>query len=115
MKDKLGPITRPRYGAWTAWPIATPPSAGTATSSRLREETLALWKARFGPDHPNTLASMQNLIELLANCPDVKLRDPKRAVELAMKAVELAPRSGWSWHVLGCGALPERSMERQHR
>ncbi len=101
MKDKLGPNQRD-----TLWCIDGLASSYAALGRhgeelKLREEALARWKASFGPDHPNTLASMQTLIELLANCPDVKLRDPKRAVELAMNAVELAPRSGWSWHVLG--------------
>src|SRR5262249_61407508 len=31
---------------------------------------------------------------LLATCPDAKLRDPDRAVELARKAVQLAPKEG---------------------
>ena len=100
MKDKLGPH---QITLWCTDGLANCYAAlgRHGDELKLREETLALWKDRFGADHPNTLASMQNLIELLANCPDVKLRDPKRAVELAMKAVELAPRSGWSWHVLG--------------
>jgi tetratricopeptide (TPR) repeat protein/serine/threonine protein kinase len=37
----------------------------------------------------------------LATCPDAKLRDPKRAVELAKKAVTLAPNEGNSWNTLG--------------
>jgi tetratricopeptide (TPR) repeat protein len=42
------------------------------------------------------------LAGLLANCPDARLRDPKRAVELAQKsATELDPPSAWAWHVLG--------------
>jgi serine/threonine protein kinase/tetratricopeptide (TPR) repeat protein len=38
---------------------------------------------------------------LLATCPDVKLRDPHRAVELARKAVRLAPQTGNYWMTLG--------------
>jgi tetratricopeptide (TPR) repeat protein len=37
---------------------------------------------------------------LLATCPDAKVRDPKRAVELAQKAVELDPRGSY-WNTLG--------------
>jgi superkiller protein 3 len=37
----------------------------------------------------------------LANCPDPKLRDPKRAVEAGKKAVELAPQSVFAWQYLG--------------
>jgi len=100
MKDKLGPH---QIMLWCTDGLANSYAAlgRHGDELKLREKTLALWKDKFGADHPNTLASMQNLIELLANCPNVKLRDPKRAVELAMNAVELAPRSGWSWHVLG--------------
>jgi eukaryotic-like serine/threonine-protein kinase len=68
---------------------------------KLYEEVLALRKIKLGPDHPDTLASMNSLAGLLATCPDAKLRDPKRAVALAKEAVELAPRSAWSWQVLG--------------
>ena len=32
-----------------------------ARALKLREETLALQKAKLGPDHPDTLASMSNL------------------------------------------------------
>jgi tetratricopeptide (TPR) repeat protein len=68
---------------------------------KLYEEVLALMKIKFGPGHSDTLGSMNSLAELLATCPDARLRDPKRAVELAKDAVELAPRSSWAWQVLG--------------
>jgi eukaryotic-like serine/threonine-protein kinase len=38
---------------------------------------------------------------LLATCPDPKLRDPQRAVALARKAVELAPKQGHFHTTLG--------------
>jgi uncharacterized protein HemY len=60
---------------------------------QLREETLRLCKAKLGPDHPNTLMGMNNLAWLLATAPDTKLRDPRRAVELAKGAVEKSPKS----------------------
>src|SRR5207245_4722680 len=37
----------------------------------------------------------------LAMCADEPTRDPKRAVELARKAVELAPQDGGCWNTLG--------------
>jgi tetratricopeptide (TPR) repeat protein len=37
----------------------------------------------------------------LATCPDANLRQPARAVELAKKAVELAPQAGHLWTTLG--------------
>ena len=57
--------------------------------------------AALGRDHPDTPESMSFLADLLANCPDAALRDPKRAVELAKDAVELAPQFASSWQVLG--------------
>ncbi|MBI1913560.1 MAG: tetratricopeptide repeat protein [Planctomycetes bacterium] len=77
-----------------------------ADALKLREETLALRKAKLGPDHPDTLWSMNGLAWLLATSPDAKFRDPKRALELAKKAVELAPNSslpkdGAIWNTLG--------------
>jgi tetratricopeptide (TPR) repeat protein len=68
---------------------------------KLREETLLLRKAKLGPDHPDTLASMSMLARLLATCPDVKVRNPSRAAELAKQAVELAPNEGNYWNTLG--------------
>jgi serine/threonine protein kinase/tetratricopeptide (TPR) repeat protein len=42
-----------------------------------------------------------NLAWLLATCPEARVRDPKRAVELAKKAVEMAPLNGYNWITLG--------------
>ena len=50
---------------------------------------------------PNLSDANNNLAWLLATSPDVSLRDPKRAVVLAKKAVELAPRNGDNWNTLG--------------
>jgi tetratricopeptide (TPR) repeat protein len=51
---------------------------------------------------PNTGPMVYNDVAwLLATCPEVELRDPKRAVELAKKAVELAPEAGSFWNTLG--------------
>jgi superkiller protein 3 len=38
---------------------------------------------------------------LLATCPEDEVRNPSRAVKLARKAVELAPKSGMCWNTLG--------------
>ena len=37
----------------------------------------------------------------LATCPEPKVRDPRRAVEAAKKAVQLAPAEGAYWNTLG--------------
>jgi tetratricopeptide (TPR) repeat protein len=50
---------------------------------------------------PKHVQSHNNLAWLLANCPEVKLRDPRRAVELARKATELVPKEGMYWNTLG--------------
>src|SRR5262249_38403794 len=41
------------------------------------------------------------LARLLATSPAAKLRDPDRAVKLARKAVQLAPKVGNFWNTLG--------------
>jgi Flp pilus assembly protein TadD len=38
---------------------------------------------------------------LLATCPEAEVRNPARAVEVARKAVELAPKVGNYWNTLG--------------
>ena len=48
-----------------------------AEALKLREETLALQKAKLGPDHPDTLISMGNLAESL-----VALDRPSEAVAI---------------------------------
>jgi tetratricopeptide (TPR) repeat protein len=58
-------------------------------------------KAKLGPDHPNTLVSMNNLAWSLATAPDENLRDPAKAVEYAMKAVERAPQNACFRGTLG--------------
>jgi tetratricopeptide (TPR) repeat protein/serine/threonine protein kinase len=50
---------------------------------------------------PRHAQANANLARLLATCPDARLRNMARAVEVAKKAVELAP-SAWScWNTLG--------------
>jgi tetratricopeptide (TPR) repeat protein len=50
----------------------------------------------------NETAGFHNdLSWLLCTCPIPKLRDPKRAVEHAKKAVELAQKEGGLWNTLG--------------
>jgi serine/threonine protein kinase/Flp pilus assembly protein TadD len=50
---------------------------------------------------PNDAWANNNLAWLLATVPDENLRDPKRAVELATKAVQLAPTEGTIVNTLG--------------
>jgi len=50
---------------------------------------------------PKDAALHNNLAWFLATCPQTKFRDPQRAVRLANRAVELAPKSGDFWNTLG--------------
>jgi tetratricopeptide (TPR) repeat protein len=52
----------------------------------------------LAPKNPNV---HNNLAWFLATCQDLKLRDPGQAVELARKAVELAPEERAYWYTLG--------------
>lgn len=53
-------------------------------------------------EHSPKSASAYNIVAwILATSPDPKLRDPKRAVELAQKAIELKPEEGMIWNTLG--------------
>ena len=50
---------------------------------------------------PKNADACNDLAWLLATCSDIKLRNPGRAVELAKKAVALAPKGGFYWKALG--------------
>jgi tetratricopeptide (TPR) repeat protein len=50
---------------------------------------------------PQDAVAYNELAWLLATCPEAKYRRPVRAVELARKAVELAPKEGGYWNTLG--------------
>jgi len=50
---------------------------------------------------PRNAGAANELAWLLATCPNAKLRAPAEAVELAEKAVQLAPKDGNFWQTLG--------------
>jgi tetratricopeptide (TPR) repeat protein len=50
---------------------------------------------------PDSASALNNLAWLLATCEVPKFLDAPRAVELARKAVELAPTEGNNWNTLG--------------
>jgi tetratricopeptide (TPR) repeat protein len=66
-----------------------------AWSKALGDYSKALDLQPDSPDRRNHLAW------LLATCPESKLRDPKRAVELAQRAAKSAPKDGKIWTTLG--------------
>ena len=50
---------------------------------------------------PKNADANNNLAWFLSTSAETRLRDPSRAVELAQKAVELAPAQGMFWNTLG--------------
>jgi tetratricopeptide (TPR) repeat protein len=72
-----------------------------AEALELYEKTLALRQAKLPLGHPDTLQTMNALAWILANCPDVKLRNPARALALAKQATEQAPKRQDVWSTLG--------------
>jgi WD40 repeat protein/Tfp pilus assembly protein PilF len=50
---------------------------------------------------PNSPRTHNALAWILATSPEMKLRDPKQAVALAQRAVELKPEEGTYWNTLG--------------
>jgi tetratricopeptide (TPR) repeat protein len=58
---------------------------------------------------PNRVPTLNNLAWLLATCPDARLRDPTRALELAKRATELAPQYAYLWNT--CGVAHYRAGE----
>jgi serine/threonine protein kinase/tetratricopeptide (TPR) repeat protein len=63
-------------------------------------QALAGYQAALEFD-PKRVKTLNNLAWLLATCPDARLRDPVRAVELAQQATELAPQYGYLWNTRG--------------
>lgn len=60
---------------------------------RLHEETWRRRQEKLGPERPETLESMNHLAWILATASDEKVRDPKRAMELARAAVAKRPEN----------------------
>jgi serine/threonine protein kinase/tetratricopeptide (TPR) repeat protein len=72
-----------------------------ADALKLCEETVARARAKLGADHPRTLESMNSLAWFLATGPDLKPRDPPRALELAKKVVQASPKEARFWDTYG--------------
>jgi tetratricopeptide (TPR) repeat protein len=72
----------------------------TAEAEPLYREILASYQEVIRLQ-PRSFEAHSQLAWVLANCPELKLRDPQRALEVATKAVELAPQSELTWQVLG--------------
>ncbi len=72
-----------------------------ADALKLHSETLAGREKKLHLEHPDTQKSMNTLAWLLTNCPEQKLRDPARALELAKRVVARAPKNGDFQNTLG--------------
>ena len=59
---------------------------------------------------PKRADVLSDLAWQLANCPDEKLRNPARAIELAGKAVELQPADPGCWNAARHRPLPRRRL-----
>jgi eukaryotic-like serine/threonine-protein kinase len=77
----------------TMWSLAnTYVVAGReAEASKLFEDLIPRQEKKFGPKNPASLWTMNDFANLLASAPDLKVRNPARAVKLAQRMVELAP------------------------
>ena len=64
------------------------------------DEAIACYRKAIELD-PKSAEVHNNLAWLLTTGPEDKFRDPRQAVELAGKAVELDPQQGSSWNTLG--------------
>jgi tetratricopeptide (TPR) repeat protein len=81
--------------------------AGMLTRKGLTEEAAGEYKNAISQGlkvvelNPKDATSHNSMAWHLATCLDAKFRDPKRAVELAEQAVELAPNERAYWNTLG--------------
>jgi tetratricopeptide (TPR) repeat protein len=72
-----------------------------AEAAKLYAELLEAWENNLGPDHRENGQRLNQLAWQLAVCTDPEVRDPRRAVALAERAVKLAPEAGPYWQTLG--------------
>jgi serine/threonine protein kinase/WD40 repeat protein len=68
-------------------------------AGRFHEAKVAFEKALAA--EPEDALAQNNFAWLLATCPDAKLREPARAVELAQRAVKLKAKAATYWNTLG--------------
>lgn len=101
MKDVLGPDHGVTLSCMAGLANSYSALGRYGEELKIREEIVAIRQTKLLFDSPEGHESLHRLAGLLAIHPDAKLRDPKRALELANKVVKLAPQSEWPWQVLG--------------
>ena len=97
LKPEVARFWTARANCWTALGHADKASNDLAQTIAIRSKELE-WQ-------PNDAWANNNLAWQLATVPDENLRNPKRAVELATKAVQLAPKEGDIVNTLGVARL----------
>jgi tetratricopeptide (TPR) repeat protein len=83
-------------GSWSTWH-----RRGQAYRVLGQWDKAAADYAKVLEGEPHSGQAHNDLAHLLAACPDPKSRNPKRAVELARRAVGLTPQEGVYWNTLG--------------
>jgi serine/threonine protein kinase/Tfp pilus assembly protein PilF len=84
---------------------------GAALEQRGRlEDGLAEYLKAGELAHDNA-QMLNNVAWILATCPEPKLRDASRSVELAKKAVELSPKESSYWNTLGVAHYRSRNWQ----
>ena len=86
---------------------------GLALSRKgLHKEAIAAFEQaiKLRPDH-RAAESYAELSLILSNCPETRLRNPRRAAELAEKVVELEPTCGNHWTARGIARYRERQWQ----
>ncbi len=69
-------------------------------AEELIQRAIAL-RERMVADFPNTLTFAWSLLDILVNCPDPRLRDLHRAVQIAQQCVQQHPEHYITWRSLG--------------
>jgi tetratricopeptide (TPR) repeat protein len=64
-------------------------------------DAMKLFEAEAAKNRYEVEDAVHALALFLADCPATQFRDPARAVELAKRALQLAPQSGSIWFTLG--------------
>jgi serine/threonine protein kinase/tetratricopeptide (TPR) repeat protein len=114
MKAKLGPGHLYTLTSMTNLAESYYDLGRYAEALKLSEEALQLKRAHLGANHPETFGGMNLLAWILATAPDLKLRNPPRACELAKQAVESSNQHGDTSRYLGTyGIARYRTGDRQ--
>ena len=74
---------------------------GALGQKGLYEEAIAAFERAIELGPGLSTAAYAELSMILSNCPDARLRNARRATELAQKAIEIEPQASNNWTALG--------------